>query len=113
MAMAAMAIARTQPRRRTGCLASICVRTESSTSEGCTRFEEAFTLIILQRNGRTSPQYAVHNWHKEQSENGCDQKSANDSATQRGILFAAFAEAQRHRKHANDHCEGGHEHRSK
>src|SRR5437588_6339795 len=44
---------------------------------------------------------------------GCDQQTANDSAAKRRVLLAAFAKPERHRHHANDHCERGHQDRTK
>src|SRR5581483_11252648 len=37
-------------------------------------------------------------------------QAADDGAAERGVLLAAFAETERHRRHADDHGERGHEH---
>ena len=40
-----------------------------------------------------------------------NEQAADDGAAERRVLLAAFAEAERHRQHADDHRQRGHEHR--
>ena len=49
--------------------------------------------------------------HKEQRCDGGEQQAADHGAAQRSVLLAAFAHAQRHRHHADDHGQRGHQHR--
>ena len=57
-------------------------------------------------------QEAEHDWNKKQSRHRRQREPANDRSTERRVLFAAFSKADCHRQHANDHCQGRHEHRS-
>src|SRR5690349_10741988 len=41
-----------------------------------------------------------------------ENEAADDRTAERRVLFAAFAEAERHRRHADDHRERGHQHRT-
>src|SRR4051812_5796001 len=41
---------------------------------------------------------------------GCKDQTTDDGATKWRILLAAFAKAQRHRRHPDDHGERGHQH---
>ena len=51
--------------------------------------------------------------HEEQRCDRRHQQAADHGAPERGILLAAFAERKRHRQHADDHGERGHQHRPK
>src|ERR1035437_345538 len=50
--------------------------------------------------------------HKEERGHGGQQQSADDGAAEGGFLFAAFAQAQGHGRHAEDHGQRGHQHRA-
>src|SRR5665213_4368177 len=54
-------------------------------------------------------QHAEHSGHEEQSGDGGANQTADHCAAERSVLFAAFAQAQRHRDHTDDHGERGHE----
>src|SRR4051812_24048693 len=49
---------------------------------------------------------------EEKGRYGGEEQAADDGASDRGILLAAFAEAEAHGKHADDHGQGSHEHRA-
>src|SRR6202011_871184 len=55
---------------------------------------------------------AEDNRHEDQRGHGCERQPADDRATERRVLLAAFAQAQRHRRHADDHAERGHQYRT-
>src|SRR5580765_6734217 len=59
--------------------------------------------------GLLTTQTAVDERHDEQRGEGGDDEAADDGAAERGVLFAALAEAERHGQHADDHGEGSHE----
>src|SRR5438874_13715601 len=61
---------------------------------------------------RTPAQNAVDDRNEKERGKGRHGETADDRAAQRRILLTAFAEAQRHREHADDHRERGHEHRA-
>src|SRR5579871_264123 len=52
------------------------------------------------------------NRNKEQSGDSSEQKAADNGASERRILFAAFSHADRHGQHADDHRQGSHQHRT-
>src|ERR1700679_2416450 len=56
----------------------------------------------------TAMQKTEDRWNEDQSCNGREEQTANDSASQRSILFSAVAGSQRHRYHADDHRQRGH-----
>src|SRR5262249_12064983 len=58
------------------------------------------------------PDDAEHDRHEKERRNGREQQSADDSATERRVLFAAFTETERHRHHADDHRERRHQYRA-
>ena len=49
---------------------------------------------------------------KNKVASGGENQAADDRAAQRRILFAAFAQAQRHRDHADHHRQSRHQHRT-
>src|SRR5690606_3114092 len=51
---------------------------------------------------------AEHDRDENQGGDGGEDQAADDGAAQRRILFAAFAKAERHRRHADDHGKCGH-----
>src|ERR1700682_4764238 len=51
--------------------------------------------------------------NKHQRGDGCEYKPADHRTSERRILFAALAKAERHRRHADDHRERRHQHRTK
>src|ERR1700719_2341962 len=53
------------------------------------------------------------NGNEDQRGHGCERQSADDRATERCVLLAALPQAQRHRRHADDHGERGHQDRTK
>src|SRR6185437_6322400 len=55
---------------------------------------------------------AEYDRHEHESCDGSKYQAANNSAPERRVLLAAFAEAERHRRHADDHGERGHQHRA-
>src|SRR5580658_7843889 len=55
---------------------------------------------------------AEHHRDKEERRNGGEDQPADYGAAERGVLFAALTETQRHRQHADHHRERGHEHRA-
>ena len=50
--------------------------------------------------------------HKEERCHCGQQQSADHRASQRSVLLTAVAQAERHRHHADDHGQGGHQHRA-
>src|SRR5882672_2418841 len=56
---------------------------------------------------------AEDNGNEDQSGHGRERQPADDRAPERRVLLAAFAQAQGHRRHADDHGERGHQYRSK
>src|ERR1700738_4617971 len=50
--------------------------------------------------------------NKHQRRHRGEDQPADHRAPERGVLLAAFAEAERHRRHADDHCERGHQNRT-
>ena len=56
--------------------------------------------------------HAENNGDEKECRDCCDQQAADDRAAERRVLLAAFAEAERHRQHADDHGERGHQHRA-
>src|SRR5450631_613291 len=50
---------------------------------------------------------------KHQRGDGGKDQPADHGASQRRVLFAALAEAERHRRHADNHRQRGHQHRAK
>src|SRR4051794_3176547 len=66
-----------------------------------------FFLFFFVARGRTlRAEEREDHRDKEQGGKGRDQKSANDRASKRCVLFAAFAQAERHRQHPNNHRAG-------
>src|SRR6186997_2821719 len=56
--------------------------------------------------------HAEHYRHKHQRSDRSKNQAADHGAPERGVLFAALAKPQRHRQHADDHGERGHQHRA-
>src|SRR5580658_5013305 len=52
---------------------------------------------------------AEHHRDEEERRNGGEDEPADHGAAERGILFAALTQAQRHRQHADHHRERRHE----
>ena len=50
--------------------------------------------------------------NENQGCNGCAKQPADHGASERRILLAAVAEAERHRHHADNHRKRGHHHRA-
>src|ERR1700733_16297865 len=55
---------------------------------------------------------AEHHRDEEQRRNGGEDQAAAQRAAERGVLFAALTEAQRHRQHADHHRERRHQYRA-
>ena len=53
-----------------------------------------------------------HRRHEEQRRDRREREAADDRAAERRVLLAAFAEPERHRHHADDHRQRGHQHRA-
>ena len=53
---------------------------------------------------------AENDGNEHQRRDGREDQAADDRAAERRVLLAAFAEAERHRHHADDHRERGHQH---
>ena len=49
--------------------------------------------------------------HEQQRRDGREQQAADDRAAERRVLLGAFADAERHRDHADDHRQRRHQHR--
>ena len=77
----------------------------------CTRDSLLFRIFIRVAGKLLLAQHAVNHRHEEQRRHGGHQQAANHRTTQRGVLFAPFAESQRHRQHPNDHGQRRHQHR--
>ena len=78
----------------------------------------AVSLVIsLSRSGHAMSCFAVvaasqHGKqirHDQQGRRSREQQAANHRAAERRVLLATFAQAERHRQHADDHGQGGHE----
>src|ERR1700683_4683420 len=55
---------------------------------------------------------AEHHRYEEQCRDRGEYQTADHRATERRILFAALAETQRHRQHADHHCKRRHQYRA-
>src|SRR6185437_12804041 len=55
---------------------------------------------------------AENDRNKYQSCDRCETQTADDGPAERGVLLAAFAQPERHREHADDHGERGHQDRA-
>src|ERR1700688_1625119 len=53
-----------------------------------------------------------HARNEKQRRHGRKQQAANHRAAQRRVLFAAFAQPNRHRHHPDHHCQRRHDHRT-
>src|SRR6478609_5367283 len=51
--------------------------------------------------------------NKHQRSNRCKDQPAHHGTPERRVLFAALAQAERHRRHADDHRQRRHQHRAK
>src|SRR6185312_4125019 len=51
--------------------------------------------------------------NKEERRHGCEQKTANNRPAERRVLFTALTDTQRHRQHADNHRQRGHQHWTK
>src|SRR6267143_3009812 len=56
---------------------------------------------------------AEDNGNEDERSYGCERQPADDRATERCVLLAAFAQAERHGRHTDDHGERGHQYRTK
>src|SRR6267378_6525231 len=54
---------------------------------------------------------AEHDRHEDERGDRRKNQAADDGAAERRVLLAALAQAQRHRRHADDHGKRGHENR--
>src|SRR5579864_1554885 len=57
-------------------------------------------------------EYRENTRYEEQSGHRCEQQPTDHRPSQGGVLLAAFAEAQRHRHHSDNHSQCGHQHRT-
>src|SRR5262249_23134943 len=55
--------------------------------------------------------HGEHRRNEQQRRYGREHQPADHRAAERRVLLAAFAEPERHRQHADDHRERGHDHR--
>src|ERR1700685_2707296 len=51
-----------------------------------------------------------HDRDEEERRDGGENEPTDHGAAERGILLAALAQAERHRQHADDHCQRRHQH---
>ncbi len=58
----------------------------------------------------TRMEQAEHCRNKEESRGRCTQQAADNCTPERSVLLSAFTQADRHRNHADDHGESGHNH---
>src|SRR3954468_24710032 len=56
--------------------------------------------------------HTEHHGNKHQRGESCKDQAADHGAAKGRILLAALAQPQRHRRHADDHGERGHQHRT-
>src|SRR5713226_5301507 len=105
---AVAAATRSASWRRRGAtpMASSTTRTNRPMSAVQVFFDLGIEVILLL--GTTAKQ-AVHDGHEEQRGERRHGQAADDGAAERGVLLAPLAEAERHRQHADDHGEGGHQ----
>ena len=64
----------------------------------------------MNRRNRDSAQKPVHGGNENKRGKSREQQPADDGAGKRRILLAAFADAKRHRNHAEDHRARRHQH---
>ena len=64
------------------------------------------------RLASTVVKHAENDRNEHQRCDGCTDQAADHGAAERRVLFAAFAEPERHRRHADDHGERRHQHRT-
>src|SRR5712692_8796884 len=65
-------------------------------------------VILYWQPRRANAEQAVRHRNEEQGEERRDQEAADYRTAERGILLAPFAQAERHRQHADDHGERRH-----
>src|SRR5579859_5824000 len=53
-----------------------------------------------------------HGGYEQQGGDGGEAQATDHGAAERRVLLAALAQPQRHRHHADDHGQGGHQHRT-
>ena len=58
-------------------------------------------------------QHAEKSRNKEQRGYRCEQESSDHGPSQRSVLLAAVSHSHRHGHHADNHGQGGHQHRTK
>ncbi len=58
-------------------------------------------------------QHAEECGNEEQRGYRCEKQAADHGPSQRSVLLAAVSHSQRHRNHADDHGQSGHQHRTK
>lgn len=66
----------------------------------------------LRRVAAPSTQDRKNHGNEDQRRHGRNQQSADHRAAQRRVLLAALTEAEAHGHHADDHRQGGHQHRA-
>ncbi len=54
-------------------------------------------------------QEGKHRWNKNKGCDGSTEQTADNGAAERRVLFATFAEPERHGNHADDHGQGRHQ----
>src|SRR5438445_10833166 len=57
-------------------------------------------------------EHAVDHGHEDERGDGREHEAADDDAAEGRVLLAALAETERHRQHAENHREGGHDDRA-
>src|SRR5581483_983181 len=79
---------------------------------GCMRFPNPGGSV----RGLAPPAVAVKDTEDDRDEYQCrhcsKNQTADNGAAERRVLLTAFAEPKRHRRHADDHGERGHQHRT-
>src|SRR5580700_1251872 len=60
----------------------------------------------------TAVNHGKYHGHKKQRSKSGEEQTADDGAAQRSVLLAALAQADRHRNHADDHGQRGHDDRA-
>ena len=100
------------------CVAGLRVVVQArSWSSKCSVIVACGSVAIPARAGAAAAlQRAMHNaeecGNEEERGHGGKDQSADDGAAQRRVLLAAFAQPKRHRHHADDHGQRGHQHRA-
>src|SRR6266851_6335570 len=69
-------------------------------------------MQLAGREGRPAPQQTVDDRDDEEGGHGGEREAADHRAPEGGVLLGALAQPEGHRQHADDHREGGHQHRA-